>query len=65
MKERKEAYEKRRNELLERCRHCTAFNSPTPECCECCNTGEKLRWLEAEYSDVTGWKHGRMWKKEV
>lgn len=65
MKERKEAYERKQKELLAKCAHCTAYNSPTPECCENCSTGKRLRWLESEYSDVTGWSHSKMWKKEV
>lgn len=66
MEKRKEAYERKQNELLERCRICRSYNSPTPECCDYhCNTGKKLRWLEAEYSDVTGWNHENVWKKEV
>ena len=66
METRKQTYERKQNELLERCRICTGYNSPTPECCDYgCSTGKKLRWLEVEYADVTGWNHQGNWKKEV
>lgn len=65
MEKRKKEYERKQEVLLERCRICNSYNSPTPECCNYCSTGKKLRWLESEYSDVTGWKHEKVWKKEV
>lgn len=66
MKTRREVYERKQNELLERCRICTSYNSPTPECCDYgCITGKQLRRLETEYADVTGWGHEKIWKKEV
>lgn len=65
MKNRREEYEKKQAELVERCRICTMYNSPTPECCDfSCSTGRRLRWLETEFADITGWSHGK-WRKEV
>lgn len=54
---RKEAYERRKSELLKRCESCRKTQKPTPERCDSCTTGKRLRWLETEYSDVTGWSH--------
>lgn len=66
MDTRREAYERKRKQLLEWCGLCTTYNSPTPECCEySCSTGKKLRQIEIEYADVTGWGHDKTWKKEV
>lgn len=66
MKTRKEVYECKQNELLERCRVCNSYNSHTPEYCDySCSTGKQLRRLETEYADATGWGHNEIWKKEV
>lgn len=65
MSKRKEDYEKLRDELTKKCVICRSHNSPTIECCDySCSTGKKLRWLETEYSDVTGWGH-KAWNKEA
>ncbi|MBP3596365.1 MAG: hypothetical protein J6J60_03040 [Clostridia bacterium] len=65
MKTRKETYEQKQNELLERCRVCCSYNSPPPECCEFCGTGKELILLETAYADVNDSKNERMLKKEV
>jgi len=60
MSTRKEQYEKKREELNAICTRCRKQNSafpPTIERCEACSTGKKLRWIETEYSDVTGFSH--------
>lgn len=60
---RKEAYERKREELLKHCAICRTRQIPTPDHCEYgCTTGRKLRYLESEYADVTGWYHkGETW----
>lgn len=61
---RKESYEKKRSETSKRCITCRkSLYPPTPERCEECTTGRRLRMLEAEYSDVTGWSHDK-WKTQ-
>jgi len=57
MENRKEEYEKRKKELLKRCESCRKTQTRTPERCGSCTNGKRLRWLETEYSDVTGWSH--------
>ena len=53
--QRKNAYEKKQQELKKYCANC---KSPSVEHCEYgCNIGRKLRYLEAEDADVTGWTH--------
>ena len=59
---RKEAYEKKRQELNKICVTCRKYSTPTFERCTDCTTGRKLRMLKAEYSDVIGWSHDH-WKK--
>ena len=62
-KDRKEKYERRREELLKQCEICRKTQKPTYERCNYgCTTGKRLRWLETEYSDVTGWSHEK-WGK--
>lgn len=56
--ERKAAYERKQAEMLERCKRCMKNGQPSTERCTYhCDNGKRLRWLEAEYSDVTGWSH--------
>lgn len=56
------AYETKKKELSQICENCRKTQSPSTERCEYhCSNGRRLRWLEAEYSDVTGWNHKR-WK---
>ena len=55
---RQETYKRKSGELLKRCVSCR--NSPYPpsvERCDECTIGRRLRMLESEYSDVTGWSH--------
>lgn len=55
---RKKAYERRMEELQKICERCRKMSGePTSERCTYCANGEKVRWLEAEYYDVTGWSH--------
>ena len=57
---RKEEYEKKRKQLEEVCVKCRKINKnfpPTAERCNSCRTGNRLRWLQTEYADVTGWSH--------
>lgn len=64
LQQRKERYETRRAEHTKRCEMCR--KSPFPpsiERCEECTTGRKLRMLEVEYSDVTGWSH-KIWNQD-
>lgn len=58
MESRRETYNRKVSELSKRCTECRkgAFK-PSPERCEECTTGRKMRMLEAEYADVTGWSH--------
>lgn len=60
---RAEEYEKKRKQLEEICIKCRKDNKifpPTAERCNSCRTGNKLRWLQTEYADVTGWSH-KLW----
>lgn len=59
MEERKEIYNKKREKLEEECTKCRkrSYFKITPERCEDCTVGRKIRMLETEYSDVTGWSH--------
>ena len=61
---RRQAYERRRTKLEEKCRKCQGQENKTqtPERCEECIVGWRLRSLETEYSDITGWSH-RKWDK--
>ena len=65
METRKEAYERKREELLKICTRCRKQNqfSITFERCDSCTTGRKLRMLEAEYRDVVGWGDHKNWGK--
>ena len=66
IEERKAAYEKKREELNKRCDICRKQNrifKPTAERCSSCTVGQRLRWLQTEYSDVTGWSHEKTWNK--
>ena len=56
---RKEAYE-RRKVMLES--HCNGCQTRSIERCDDCIIGRKLRYLEIEYYDVTGWSH-EYWDK--
>lgn len=58
-KKRKEQYEERRKELE---KHCTGCKTRSSERCNWCTWGKKLRWLQTEYSDVTGWSH-KLWNQ--
>ena len=53
---RREAYERKRQEILKNCEGCRMQSA---ERCTSCTFGKRLRWLEAEYADVTGWSHGK------
>lgn len=61
MDERKEAFQKKTAELSKRCTICMkqSYFAPTPDRCEECNIGRRIRALETEYSDVTGWTHSK------
>lgn len=59
MEERKKAYERRQSSIKTKCSKC---NNISYDRCNSCIIGKRLRWLEAEYSDVTGWSHER-WGK--
>lgn len=55
---REEEYEKKRRVLEEKCIECCRKSMPTIErCAYGCTIGRRLRRLETEYSDVTGWSH--------
>ena len=56
---RSQRYEKRRTELEKGCIGCKVRS---PDRCDSCTTGKRLRWLQTEYSDVTGWSH-TLWQK--
>ncbi len=61
---RKEQYEEKRDELLKICEKCRKNTKTPPSIDRCnyhCSTGTRLRMLEAEYKDVTGWGHDS-WK---
>lgn len=59
-KERKEAYERKRAALNAICEQCMRRGGIDHERCQMhCSTGNKLRWLETEYADVTGWSHNK------
>ncbi len=56
--DRKETYEKRRKELEEKCKRCHKQSNPSWDRCHYhCSIGRKIRMLEAEYADITGWSH--------
>ena len=59
--ERRAEYERKRESLLKICKVCRQQNKifpPTSDRCDYgCDTGKRIRWLETEYSDVTGWTH--------
>lgn len=60
MASRKEQYENKRKEISAQCTKCRGRKYPPPlERCEECTTGRRLRMLETEYSDVTGWSHSK------
>lgn len=62
---RREHYEKKREDLNKNCERCRKTQHPTIERCNYhCSIGRKLRMLEAEYSDVTGWSHDH-WRKKT
>ena len=56
--ERKEAYLRKQEELKKRCIGCMMKSA---ERCEDCIIGLRLRWIETEYADVTGFSH-EIWK---
>ena len=58
--DRKAIYEARRAEIEKQCAKCIMKSS---ERCNWCTLGRRLRALEAEYSDVTGWSH-KNWQRE-
>lgn len=59
---RQESYNEKRKKLSKRCEDCRkSIFPPTSERCNECTIGRKLRMLEVEYSDVTGWTHN-IWK---
>ena len=54
------SYEKRKAQLKCYCDRCVGSY---PEKCNYCNIGQKLRWLETEYADITGWSHAYWTRK--
>lgn len=52
---RRQRYSERQEELLQKCRNCTAVKGKGPWYCEDCTTGIKLHLLDAEYADVVNW----------
>lgn len=63
MSTREERFEKKRTELMVHCNRCRSRKyKPSIEQCDECSIGRKIRMLEVEYSDVTGWSHSK-WKK--
>ena len=55
---RRAAYERKQEGMLEQCKRCMKNGQPSFDHCNYhCSNGKRLRWLEAEYSDVTGWSH--------
>lgn len=56
--ERKKAYLQKQEELKTRCYACKTCSI---ERCDTCIVGLRLRWLETEYADVTGFTHDE-WK---
>lgn len=61
---RREVYDRKKDALLKTCDACRARSGmPTIDHCNYgCTTGRRLRYLETEYSDVTGWDH-ESWNK--
>ena len=60
MEDRKDIYNRRVKEISQKCKSCRSGKfPPSPERCEECSVGRRLRWLETEYSDVTGWGHAK------
>ena len=60
--ERKAAYQRRQEPLEARCKRCREISSPSIDRCNYhCDNGRRLRMLEVEFSDVTGWSHDN-WK---
>lgn len=58
MENRREIYDRKTNELAKRCEICRKGRfPPSAERCDECTTGRKMRMLEVEYADVTGWSH--------
>lgn len=59
--ERKKAFERKRAELYKICDRCRkASGTPSIERCDYgCTTRRRLRMLETEYSDVSGWSHDK------
>lgn len=58
--QRAEQYQAKRAAILKQCEICRSQNHhfpPTAERCYHCNNGQRMRYLENEYSDVTGWSH--------
>ena len=51
---RKESYQRKKKELEKICNKCKMCSI---ERCNDCTTGRRFRYLEIEYSDVTGWSH--------
>lgn len=56
--ERKDVYSRKRDAISVKCKSCTMRSY---ERCDACIVGQRLRWLETEYSDVTGFSHDA-WK---
>lgn len=56
--ERRQVYERKQLELSKCCEVCqeNKFLSSVEQC-EYCIVGKRIRMLEVEYSDVTGWSH--------
>ena len=59
LEKRKKFFEIRREELTMECKRCvTALGMPTVDHCNHgCGTGYRLRMLEVEFADITGWSH--------
>lgn len=60
-----EGYLKKRDALEKECamrrKNKQCIDNPSPERCGACNVGKRMRWLESEASQITGWSH-TYWK---
>lgn len=64
--QRVEKFRAKQEAILEQCEICRSQNRhfpPTTERCYHCHNGQRMRYLENEYSDVTGWSH-EQWQEQ-
>ena len=61
--DRRKEYERKREELVAKCRKCKATEHPSWDRCEMhCHNGDLIRRLENEYASVTtGWGDHKKW----